>query len=377
MKDKIQFKNDTIKEINNLGNPTSIQLEPPCNFLKKILAPICLFEAWIDESHSLKNIKKVALANILFSAIGSLLLGLATYLIIALFMCSSLKIPLSPSIKIFYFSTFIKISLVYLVILLVVTAQNLFDSKFNMPKKVKKLILALFYDVKLENMLLRTLLASFVYIIAFSILFYVIGTAFTPYEGSIITKTSQINTTIFASIIISFIIIFLVQVYGINNPIKSSKRKIAIYLLSTIILITTTIGTLQNKTLGMDYSKVININFLSLIVAIIISVDRCLSNVSALIKEYEKINEYSKCETCNALKFSFKPRINNIKQCISTNLVNIKSLYNDFIKTPLKNRVLMCSFCIVFLIIYFIYKTPENIVRILNLFTILEEYLQA
>lgn len=369
MKDKLNPIGENIVVQENFNKSEIKKLEVTCISSKKILAPLCLFEAWINQFHKSKKIKYVALINFIFSVLSSLALGFCTYLLVVLYMYISLKGPSKDSVQIFYFSTFLSISLVYCVIFNVITFQNLFDETFNMPGKIKKLLLALFYDVKIENLITKSIITFLVYIIAFCALLFVIVMAFAPYEGSIITKNSQVNIIIFTAIIMSFIIIFFIQVYGINDLVKSSKRKSTIYFLSTIILITSTIGTLQKSTAGADYTKVFNLNFLSLIVTLIISVDRLLSNISTLIKEYDKINTYSLCESCLIAKRSYKTWIYKLKDYISKKWGKFKVLYKDFKKIPLKRRLLAFSLSIIIFIIFISTSLIERLLNLINDFS--------
>lgn len=339
-------------------------MENKCILSNKILLLICLFESWIKQFHKEKRIKYVALMDIIFSVSVSLILSMITYLFIIYFMYMSVKGNVKNTYTFFYFSSFRNIAMVYFIILIIVCFQNLFDENFNIASKFKLLILALFQGITINGLILTIVKVIFLYFAGWMALTYAIGTVFDPYIGTFFTSDIEIKNIFNAVLIFSLIIIFLIQVYGVNNSFKSSRRKVVIYSISTIIAVITTLNSISKITKGQEFSYVFSIEFVSLTLALILSVDRVASSLKTMAKEYNNFYNDTLCKPCIIEDLSFMVVKNKIKYFLVEKLDTLKSYYHDIKKLSLFRKSLLFLYLIVVVPILFKYITPESIAKV-------------
>ena len=250
----------------------------------KILCFFNLLERWIDYYHKEKKILYVALVNAIFILIMTLILSVLTYVFLSQFVNN--------------YSTFF---IIYLFMLSVIVFQNLFDDKFNIITKVKLLILPLISNINIKRSALNILF----YVVSWLILVYFLGRSLDKYMDSNNLKNINQNAVVSYIMLISFIIIFIVQVYGINDIYVRCRRKLLLYGLSTIISLISTIKSIDSMYKNqMGYNDILNFQFIVLVFTLIVSIDRFVGNYSTLIGEYCKryiqVVRCNKCENCNA-----------------------------------------------------------------------------
>lgn len=327
-------------------------MEEKCILSKKALLFLCIIESWIKQFQKEKKVTYIVLMDIIFAFPCSLLLAIVTYFLIVLFIIISTEKKLEDFFYLIYLSSFLKNFVIYFVVLLVVSLQNLFNENFNIANKVKLLILALFQDIKFNKWSVGLFFFGWI------VLTIILCTIFDPYVGTIFINDVEIKNIMFASMIFSFIIIFLILVYGIEDPIKSSRRKIVIYGISTIITFSTTLNSISKIINGQEFAYVTSIEFISLVLVLIISVDRLALNLKTTIEKYDERFNCTNCKSCVVEKYTYIYVVDYVKSMASEKINQIKLIYHD-IKglSKIRKMVLLISISFLLLLCF----NPDNI----------------
>lgn len=321
----------------------------------KILCFIHLLERWIDHYHKEKKILFVALVNAIFILIMTLVLSTLTYIYVSKFVNS--------------YSTFF---LIYLFMLSVIVFQNLFDETFNIITKVKLLILPVISNVNIKRSAFNVLF----YLVSWFTLVYVLSSAFDKYMDSNSLKNINPNAVMSYIMLISFIIMFIIQVYGINDLYVRCKRKLLLYGLSTVISLISTIKSIDGMYKNnMGYNDILSFQFIVLLFTLIVSIDRFVSNYSTLITEYCKKNtpevSCNKCENCKAKNITIESLWMKLITDFRKFLIGIRERFNLFkaCSNSKKIKIIIClpiSIILTLLLIFISEKLCEILLYALN-----------
>jgi len=309
---------------------------------KKIVYLFCLLEGWINHYHKAKKIRYVVLVDAICILILTVVLSLLTYLLARQFI-SNLFLQYSA----FFF--------LYLFMLSIIVFQNLFDTDFNVITKVRLLVLSVISDAKIK----KVIFSGLFYIISWIILVWFLSDSVDKYLNSKKIKIVSENTTLGFIILISFIIIFIVQVYGTNDIYIKCKRKLLLYGLSTIIASIITINSINSMYKNQIGVNILNFQFLVLVFSLIISIDGFVGNYTTLISEYNKkhksIASCNNCEICKAKIITIETICSQITNYIKEILYGMKNVLNLFISYNIRRKItLIVSIpaCIIFTLIF-------------------------
>lgn len=285
--------------------------------LKKIIIfTIYLFESWINYYHKKRIMRYVILANILFIIILDLIIMVATYSVLYI---TNNVLFMSP-LQLFMF---------YMIILLIIVLQNIFDTDFNIALNIKVLIFSVF-----DGLTIKELFKNIGILFGMSIgLFTWLVISVDKYIRSFnITKVNQ-ESMLQLIVIIVLILTFIIYVYGINNSYSRNKRKLILYGIAALV---TFISTIDNITEILDFK------FVSSIIGLILSIDRFVNAYSGLMDNYEKSN---KCSPENAKEFCEEKNLrfenialvtkNNINRFVDSN----KKMWHIFKSMKNKKKI--------------------------------------
>ncbi|WP_315080646.1 hypothetical protein [uncultured Clostridium sp.] len=273
--------------------------------LNIILGIIYLCEEKINYYHSNKKLMFVILINLFLITMVDIIISLFTYLLLIL---SSKKIILS----------FTSLLILYFIILGIITFKNLLHKDFNLASKIKLLILSIFDELNIKR-----IFEEFIFCICVWLALMFLLTLF-MYKYIIENNVNNINfnTSLGIILLAASITTLIIYVYGSNDMYISYKRKLLLYSVSTIITLITTLDSLKDIYNNPNVD-IVNFKFMTLIFTLIMSIDRCITSYTNLIKEYKnKSREFIEKRGEELLK-----QINSIAQSF-----NIKKYFILFIQ---------------------------------------------
>ncbi|AVK48995.1 hypothetical protein AXY43_13730 [Clostridium sp. MF28] len=282
--------------------------------LKKIIMFIIdLFESWINYYHEKRIIKYVALANMLFIIILDLLIMVATYSVLYI---TNKTLFMSP-LQLFMF---------YMIILLIITFQNIFDVDYNIAFKIKVLIFSVFDGLTIKQLLKNVGIFCGISIGLFTWLIISVNKYITDFNIAKINEESMLQLIV----IIVLILTFIIYVYSINSSYSRNKRKLILYGISALV---TFISTINNITEILDFK------FVTSIIGLILSIDRFANAYSGLMESYSKNNECNPETTkefCEEKNLTFEDLILITKNFFSKLISLIKNVWYKF--KPMENK---------------------------------------
>ncbi|MCI1870562.1 MAG: hypothetical protein LKI82_06540 [Clostridium sp.] len=238
--------------------------------------------------------------------------------------------------------------------MIIITFQNLFDTNFNIASKIKILILSVFSGLSWEKCIINFAFYVFSWIILLIFLIYNIDN----YMKNSGIKNINYNVLISLIMIIIFIIIFIIYVYGINNPYVKCRRKLLLYSISTIVASVSTINSIEGMYKNnFNYVDIFNFQFILLLFALILSVDKVMENFTILFKEYnnsELVISSKICENCIILSVTFPVVRDKIKSYVINFVGEVKKTFTIY-KGFNFGKKLLVIICFIFSIVFLIF----------------------
>lgn len=329
-------------------------------FIFKIV--IALFY-WIEKSiesfHREKKYKSVLLMYLIFLLIGAIISAFIvhTFIIISLYFINTKSQINFERYK--DSTTFAKTLILCSMVILACHLQNIFNEHYNPMKKVRILIQALLYKFNIKKFGVMITVNFGV----FASLFFLIKEMINSYIKDYNISVDILNQIEIFELLITFIIFYFIYVWAIEDSIIRAKRRLFLYILSSLFLVFTTANSLYELLVKSEYNNLSfsYMKFIILIVALLASVDKVFDSLKGLEKVYNEILDERGIQSD---KYSFdiynevieykKGMIELLRNKIKQFLNELNEIKKLFLLLNAKQRLeffLFMSICIIFILL--------------------------